>query len=226
LQHFNSKWEYYLITHWLYEDKDTINLFKISINWTAEKIASNLSISNNYFIDQENLQIAYSPIDTLDIVVYDINKKTYKHVVSYDPKKNHGDEIDYNNLEDFLIENIYNYQNWIVYFNVDHSGIDSPSRDYIQTCIDINRNIELDSNSCKIVSTNNRIKFGYTTDMYDWEQIVYIDDKEIWIFTWITFIDIVWDYVLWFTSINNILHYNFYKIDDVINHRIPEPSSE
>jgi hypothetical protein len=50
----------------------------------------------------------------------------------------------------------------------------------------------------------------------DIEPPLIIDGKDIWIFTWITFTDIVWDSVLWYTDSG----YKFYKLEDLIKHNI------
>jgi hypothetical protein len=218
IQYFNSHWEYYVITeNSQYQDK---TLFKVLLDWTIETISTWLKIGWYYVIDQEKKQIGYV-MDTVDwwyenwITIYDIFKKTHK-ISSYDARKtlNTKDPTD-----DMRIIGAYSLKNWIIYFAVDHDGVDGNTQDFFTLCFDTETNKELSKSQC-INAFPDTKRIWYLSNgqsRYDWnEPTLFIDKKEIWIFTWIEFTEIIGNYVFWKSSDGR----KFYKLEDIISHNI------
>ena len=237
--YFNSRWEYYY--PFTNSDGGYEQLYKIWLSWTIEQIPvpESNSISGDYssplswwpyFIDQENLKIAYvegssywtesGTIISNKIAIYDIPlQKTT--ITSYNTQ-NIKRKVTATNqpllLPDYDIVNIDNFKDGIVEFDVDHDAVDEQTSDYFTTCFDTNKSIELSYEACIQLFPKNRISaISNDKEIYDdTESNILIDGKDVWVFTWISFMDIVWDSVLWYTDSG----YKFYKLDDVLNHNI------
>ena len=236
--YFNSKWEYYLLTD--APGGYIQHLYKIPLSWTIEQLpvtwpdsisGDGVWIGAKAYIDQENIKIAYvvdssyttgenDSIISNKIAIYDIlSQKTT--ITSYDTQ-NIKRKVTATNqpllLPDYDIVNIDNFKDGIVEFDVDHDAVDEQTSDYFTTCFDTNKNIELSSEACTKLFPKNRISvISNEKEIYDGNQPnILIDEKDVWVFTWISFMDIVWDSILWYTD----LGYKFYKLEDVLNHNI------
>jgi hypothetical protein len=220
LQYFNSRWEYYVITENA-RTQDT-TLFKVVLDWTIEAISTGLEIGSYSIIDQEKKQIGYG-MNTEDwwyenwITIYDISKKNHK-ISSYDARKRSYTKYP---TDDMRIIKTYSLKNWVIYFAGDHDGVDGNTQDFFTTCFDTENDIELSQSECNKLFPGTGIWYIYAEQSpYEAEPILLIDKKEIWIFTWIEFTDIIGNYVLWLTRDDWTTSYTFYKLEDVISHNI------